>query len=193
MYSRVNFLFNNSSLLPVVEHIHSLWELVLTAEPLVVMAPTPTLCSATVQHLTSIIYPLSYCADYRPFYTIHDSDFKDITSSNTNALPNILLGVTNPFFSKALKHWPHIVKLGDASLMGLAAVSGGQMTRSPNHKVKAKFKLDAKPGVYSQVQYVFVTEIDYALKVIFFKLKALHFFVSFVKTQCIIFSNIGFI
>ena len=68
------------SLLPVVDHIHTLWELVLTGEPLVVMAPTPTLCSATVQHLTSIIYPLSYCPDYRPFYTIHDSDFKDITS-----------------------------------------------------------------------------------------------------------------
>jgi hypothetical protein len=31
--------------------MHTLWELVLTAEPLVVMAPTPTLCSATVQHL----------------------------------------------------------------------------------------------------------------------------------------------
>ena len=57
------------------------------------MAPTPTMCSATVQYLTSIIYPFPYCADYRPFYTIHDSDFKDITASNTSALPNILLGV----------------------------------------------------------------------------------------------------
>ena len=141
------------SLLPVVEHIHTLWELILTAEPLVVMAPTPTLCSATVQHLTSIIYPLSFCADYRPFYTIHDSDFKDITSSNSNALPNILLGVTNPFFGKALKHWPHIVKLGDASLAGLPGVTGiTGHSKSPSHnKSKAKFKLDSKPGVYSQV------------------------------------------
>lgn len=138
-------------LMPVVEHMHTLWELVLTAEPLVVMAPTPTLCSATVQHLTSIIYPLSFCADYRPFYTIHDSDFKDITSSNSNALPNILLGVTNPFFSKALKHWPHIVKLGDASLAGLS-VASGPMARSPSHKGKPKFKLDSKPGVYSQAK-----------------------------------------
>ena len=125
------------------------------------MAPTPTMCSATVQYLTSIIYPFPYCADYRPFYTIHDSDFKDITASNTSALPNILLGVTNPFFSKALNHWPHVVKLGancDPSL----CVSGlpnqaNSANRSPSHnaasskKVKniSKFKMDSKPGVYS--------------------------------------------
>ena len=126
------------------------------------MATTPTLCSATVQYLTSIIYPFPYCADYRPFYTIHDSDFKDITASNTNALPNILLGVTNPFFSKALNHWPHIVKLGssvDPSIGGNGGLQAqtNAATRSPSHstatskKVKniSKFKMDSKPGVYS--------------------------------------------
>ena len=145
-------------LLPVVEHIHALWELVLTAEPLVIMASTPAISSATVQYLTSIIYPLSYCGDYRPFYTIHDSDFKDITGSNSSALPNIMLGVTNPFFGKALDSWPHLVRLGDQS--------NHQLPRSPAHRPKAKsgassgpaggglnnggrFKLDAKPGVYS--------------------------------------------
>lgn len=148
-------------LLPVIDQAHTLWELILTAEPLVVMASTPTICSATVQYLTSIIYPFPYCADYRPFYTIHDSDFKDITASNTSALPNILLGVTNPFFSKALNHWPHVVKLGsncDPSLgVGGLQNQGNSANRSPSHnaasskKVKniSKFKMDSKPGVYS--------------------------------------------
>ena len=113
-------------LLPVVEHIHALWELVLTAEPVVVMASTPALSSATVQYLTGVIYPLSYCADYRPFYTIHDSDFKDITGSNKDALPSIMLGVTNPFFGKALDGWPHIVRLGDQSQH--------EIPRSPSHR-----------------------------------------------------------
>ena len=135
-------------LLPVVEHMHTLWELVLTAEPLVIMAATPTLSSATVQYLTTIIYPLSYCADYRPFYTIHDSDFKDITGSNSSALPNIMLGVTNPFFIKALDTWPHIVRLGEQS--------NHQLPKSPRHHnsksngASSKFKLDSKPGVFSQ-------------------------------------------
>ena len=111
-------------LLPVIEQAHAIWELVLTAEPLVVsrtylfrflaiaflitqgcptafmldicyklllwqvMASNPTVCSSTVQYLTSIIYPLSYCADYRPFYTIHDSDFKEITRLVLHLFPN---------------------------------------------------------------------------------------------------------
>ena len=86
---------------PLLDHLHSLWELALTAEPLVVQAPSPAQCSATVQALTTIIHPLSFVADYRPFYTIHDTDFKELTSSNSSALPAIILGVTNPFFNKA--------------------------------------------------------------------------------------------
>lgn len=35
----------------VMSHIHLLWELVLTAEPLVVMASLPTTCSDMVQAL----------------------------------------------------------------------------------------------------------------------------------------------
>jgi hypothetical protein len=43
---------------------------------------------------------LRFVADYRPFYTIHDADFKEMTASNCSALPAIILGVTNPFFNK---------------------------------------------------------------------------------------------
>ena len=87
---------------PLLDHLHTLWELSLTAEPLVVQAASPAQCSATVQALTAIIHPLVYLADYRPFYTIHDADFKELTSSNSSALPSIILGVTNPFFNKVI-------------------------------------------------------------------------------------------
>ena len=36
---------------PVISHVHLLWELVLTAEPIVVMAGSPTTCSEMVQAL----------------------------------------------------------------------------------------------------------------------------------------------
>ena len=139
-------------LLPVIEHAHALWELVLTAEPLVVMASNPSLCSATVQYLTTLIYPLNYAADYRPFYTIHDSDFKNITAPNASTsapLPNILLGVTNPFFGKALKHWPHIVKLGDSSTLNGLLKSPSKSSSESKQKAMTKFKMDAKAGLYS--------------------------------------------
>lgn len=94
------------------------------------MGPTPALCSQLVQSLISLIGPLRYCGDFRPFFTIHDSDFNEITSQQSlpfviffiiflyNFSPNIIIGVTNPFFSKALRHWPHILRIGDASLIG---------------------------------------------------------------------------
>ena len=169
-------------LLPVVDHLDLLWELVLTAEPMVVMASTPAICSSAVQFLTTIIYPFSYAADYRPFYTIHDSDFKEITgggcasasnaapapsnsvnssSSNNGSngsasssplLPNIMLGVTNPFFSKALSHWPHIVKLGDQggnALQGERSPNGAKGAAAKKAAKVSKFKMDCRPGVFS--------------------------------------------
>lgn len=37
---------------PVLSHIHLLWELVITSEPIVVMASSPTNCSSMVLALT---------------------------------------------------------------------------------------------------------------------------------------------
>lgn len=59
-----------------------------------------------------IIAPLKYCADYRPYFTIHDNEFKEFTSK-ARGPPPVILGVTNPFFAKTLHHWPHTVRLGD--------------------------------------------------------------------------------
>lgn len=37
---------------PILSHIHLLWELVITSEPIVVMASSPTICSSMVLALT---------------------------------------------------------------------------------------------------------------------------------------------
>ena len=29
--------------------------------------------------------------------------------------PQVILGVTNPFFVKTLDHWPHVIRLGDGA------------------------------------------------------------------------------
>ncbi|KAJ8301413.1 hypothetical protein KUTeg_020400 [Tegillarca granosa] len=68
--------------------------------PLVVMASSPSVASMTVQSLI------------RPYFTIHDSEFKEYTTK-TQAPPPVILGVTNPFFAKTLQHWPHIVRIGE--------------------------------------------------------------------------------
>jgi len=143
-------------LLPLLDHLHTLWELALTAEPLVVQAPSPAQCSATVQALTSLIHPLRFVADYRPFYTIHDTDFKELTSSNSSALPSIILGVTNPFFNKALQHWPNLIRLSDPQ------------SKSPvksKTKVQSKFKSETKPGVFTATKPLLDKDKDIVKKI----------------------------
>ncbi|XP_036373987.1 protein DENND6B isoform X1 [Megalops cyprinoides] len=126
----------------VLIHIQMLWELMLLGEPVVVMAPSPTVSSETVLALVSAISPLRYCCDYRPYFTIHDSEFKEYTS-RTQAPPNVILGVTNPFFIKTFQHWPHIVRLGDLKM-------SGDLPKQVKVKKLAKLKtLDTKPGVYT--------------------------------------------
>ncbi|XP_032523783.2 protein DENND6A [Danaus plexippus] len=122
----------------VISHLHLLWELVLTAEPIVVMASSPTECSSLVQALTYLIQPLSYSAEYRPYFTIHDSEFKEFTRKQFNP-PCVILGVTNPFFTKTLQHWPHTIKLSDSSSV-----------KTKLRKVGNMKQLDTAPGVYTQ-------------------------------------------
>jgi len=94
-----------------------LWELVLTGEPLLIVSPSPPQCSDAVIGMVSLISPLRYCGDYRPYFTIHDSDFKTYTQPppENGKMPSLLLGVTNPFFFKALSHWPHVITVGAQS------------------------------------------------------------------------------
>ncbi|KFP72061.1 Protein DENND6B, partial [Acanthisitta chloris] len=127
---------------PVLIHIQMLWELMLLGEPLVVMAPSPTVSSEMVLALVSCLSPLRYCCDYRPYFTIHDSEFKEYTT-RTQAPPNIVVGVTNPFFIKTLQHWPHILRVGELRM-------SGDLPKQVKVKKLAKLKtLDTKPGIYT--------------------------------------------
>jgi hypothetical protein len=64
-----------------------------------------------------MIAPLKYCTDHRPYFTIHDSEFKEYTTDSP-APPAVILGVTNPFFAKTLQHWPHIIRISNDNNSG---------------------------------------------------------------------------
>ncbi|XP_062990525.1 protein DENND6B isoform X2 [Elgaria multicarinata webbii] len=126
----------------VLIHVQLLWELMLLGEPMVVMAPSPAVSSEVVLALTSCLAPLKYCCDYRPYFTIHDSEFKEYTT-RTQAPPRVVLGVTNPFFIKTLQHWPHVLRLGGLKM-------AGDLPKQVKMKKLTKLKtLDAKPGLYT--------------------------------------------
>ncbi|XP_037929945.1 protein DENND6B-like [Teleopsis dalmanni] len=102
-----------SSLEFILENLYTIWELVLTAEPIIVVGTSPADCSIMVQTLIALINPLQYYAEARPYFTIHDSEFKEFTKKYKNAYSPVILGVTNPFFVKLLTDWPHKILLAD--------------------------------------------------------------------------------
>ncbi|KAG0206348.1 Protein dennd6a [Mortierella sp. GBA30] len=97
------------------------WELMTLAEPIMLIGTSPEVCSESVASLVDLINPIPYCGDYRPYFTIHDADFKSFCNKSSPP-SSIVLGVTNPFFVKTLEHWPHIIKIGKP------------MNRRPNNK-----------------------------------------------------------
>ncbi|KAK1288075.1 hypothetical protein QJS10_CPB19g01469 [Acorus calamus] len=110
-------LFHDADLFGVFRglllQLWTLWELVLIGEPLLVVAPTPGQCCEAVAGLVSLVAPLLYSVDFRPYFTIHDSDFSRLNSlGDHDYFPPMLLGVTNLFFLKALKNMPHVVSVG---------------------------------------------------------------------------------
>lgn len=127
---------------PVLTHVQTLWELMLLGEPLVVLAPSPDVSSELVLALTSCLQPLKFCCDFRPYFTIHDSEFKELTT-RTQAPPNVVLGVTNPFFIKTLQHWPHVLRIGEPKM-------SGDLPKQVKLKKPSRLKtLDTKPGLYT--------------------------------------------
>lgn len=114
-------LFHDSDLFGIFRgllmQLWKLWELLLIGEPILVIAPTPPQCCEAVAGLVSLISPLLFSVDFRPYFTIHDPEFTKLNSLQAgSSFPPVLLGVTNLFFLKALREMPHIISVGSPAL-----------------------------------------------------------------------------
>lgn len=93
-----------------------LWELVITGQSLLIIADSPALSSESVLALLSVIAPLTYSGDYRPYFTVFDADFREFQAQNDdNTVAQAILGTTNPFFLKVLNNWPNVLQLSHSS------------------------------------------------------------------------------
>jgi hypothetical protein len=59
----------------------TLWELVLLGRPVLVLGPSPRLCGDAIMAMVSLIAPLSFHGDYRPYFTLYDPDFASIQAA----------------------------------------------------------------------------------------------------------------
>ncbi|GAX81871.1 hypothetical protein CEUSTIGMA_g9299.t1 [Chlamydomonas eustigma] len=94
-----------------------LWEMILMGQPLLVVGLTPADCGQATAAALSLIAPLAYQYDFRPYFTIHDVSFGPLSSgqlpseTEPQGLPRVM-GVTNLYFLKALSHWPNVISVG---------------------------------------------------------------------------------
>jgi hypothetical protein len=87
--------------------IWNLWELVITETPLMISADSPQICSEVSFILSSLIYPLKYAGDIRPYFTIYDADFKDYRDEvKLKYINTPIFGVINPICLSTFKDWP---------------------------------------------------------------------------------------
>jgi len=57
--------------------------------------------SEAVLGLLSIIYPLEYQTDYKPYFTIYDPEYREVQNLYDKKIAKCaLIGVTNPLFLK---------------------------------------------------------------------------------------------
>ncbi len=111
------------SLYVLLPDLWTLWELLLVGEPLLVFCQTPGQSSSVVASLVSLVLPLRYGGQWRPYFTIHDSDFRHFTQASAYANGNCIVGVTNPFFLREFKDWPNKLTLAPDSLVADALFS----------------------------------------------------------------------
>ncbi|OCF38214.1 hypothetical protein I316_00439 [Kwoniella heveanensis BCC8398] len=88
----------------------SLWECLILAEPVLVIAPDPKTCSEIVWWLREMLRPIPPAGDFRPYLHIHDHDFSLLVNSN-KPQAGVVVGVTNPFFRNAASHWPNVISI----------------------------------------------------------------------------------
>lgn len=73
-------------------------------------------CSAAVAALLSLLAPLPYSPDFRPYFTIHDPSFASLAASGAAPSPAsglpLVLGATNLYLLKAPPGWPNVLSTG---------------------------------------------------------------------------------
>ncbi|KAH7912796.1 hypothetical protein BJ138DRAFT_1134514 [Hygrophoropsis aurantiaca] len=116
-------------------HLWSIWECLMLCEPILIYGPSPSMTSQAVWFLRDLLRPVPLAIDFRPYFTIHDTDHSRLV----NKLPpkgGLILGVTNPFFEKSCSHWSHILSLGrkDHSRKAVALAGPPPGWKTKTHK-----------------------------------------------------------
>ncbi|KAH7476921.1 hypothetical protein PRIC1_000932 [Phytophthora ramorum] len=100
-----------SSFVGLEESLWLLWQFAITGESVLILSPHARTCSQAALAFTSLIAPLQFQGDCRPYFTVYEADFDTLAKRQNNGVSSpkdvTVVGTTNPFFMKSLSHWPN--------------------------------------------------------------------------------------
>eukprot|EP00940_MAST-03C_sp_MAST-3C-sp2_P003625 g3625.t1 len=102
--------------------LYDLWEIMLCGDPLLVFGKSPEHVSLMICNLVRLFSQsstLAYVGDFRPYITLQCKYAQRIVDGDVSSddCP-LILGVTNPFFLKALgKRWENVLILGQDDVL----------------------------------------------------------------------------
>lgn len=102
-----------------LQHLTKLWELMISHQHLLLLSNTPAMSSAAAISVVSLIMPLRFSGDLRPYFTVQDSDFTSLTAlgkGKHSAFPShysIVASGTNPFFVRSFSGWKNLLSVAD--------------------------------------------------------------------------------
>ncbi|KAF4662194.1 Protein dennd6a [Perkinsus olseni] len=105
------------NLWPLMGSLWHLWEMAITGVPMLVYTPRqlPSAASNAVLAILSLIQPVQYKGDYRPYFTIYDPDYEYYKTAPAGALRPCILGITSPMaFAQLSQNFPVVVVLDSA-------------------------------------------------------------------------------
>eukprot|EP00039_Didymoeca_costata_P006971 m.95051 g.95051 ORF g.95051 m.95051 type:complete len:649 (+) comp13474_c0_seq1:417-2363(+) len=138
-------------LVPFYANIQFLWELMLTAEPVIIRASNPRASSELVLALVSLIAPLKYMGDFRPYFTIHDKDCQTYVKQKKR-FPCCILGVTNPYFEQAFQTWPTMLRVDLPDKSRASPMKPQKMASLPGMRLwPATFRIQGVSSTYKQM------------------------------------------
>ena len=76
--------------LGLLPHLWTLWELLVKGNNVLVFSSSATICSTVVSALLSLLAPLSYAGDHRPYISPYDSDIKLLSESFNRKYNNVI-------------------------------------------------------------------------------------------------------
>lgn len=125
-----------------------LYELILLGEPILILSNSPAKGSNIVLQAASLLTPLKYGGDARPYFTIYDYDYGHFLEvfRNQNKVATdraVILGVTNPLFEKDYNA-AHLLYIREDTTKAITSKSGTLKGYQSVHG-KCEFSTNYKP------------------------------------------------